>query len=314
MTTCPDRNEWSEGSKRKHIVDQREYMWREDTIQMLAKWLGLKQGMIAVDVGCGLGYLGRAYWKYFGKGGLYCGLDLSDRLVRAASRLAEEWAIDGAAMFSVADAYAIPLDDNYADMTMCQTLLMHLKSPERALKEMIRVTKPGGVVMCKEPDNLSAELGARYSSVSTPDIKEQLLDNKTLLIWAEGRKKLGKGDYGIGIKVPKMMADLGLARIDIRANDKVHFLLPPYESPRQKFELEKMKERVNEEEIPRDEGQEYKEYFLAGGGSLSAYYRYWKRVREMRSRNWETAREQIANGTLFSTGSSSFFCIRGFKP
>ncbi len=70
----------------------------------------------------------------------------------------------------------IPLPDESVDMAMCQTLLMHLKKPEKALQEMKRILKPGGIIMCKEPDNLGVSLGDGYSSETERTIEEQVLE------------------------------------------------------------------------------------------------------------------------------------------
>ncbi|MCP4646257.1 MAG: methyltransferase domain-containing protein, partial [bacterium] len=146
------------------IIEQRKFMWRDDSIEMYSRWMNLRQGMKVVDVGCGLGYLGWTYWQYFGKGGNYFGVDRSANLVNEASENSRDWAEGGNAYFVNADAYNLPFPNNYADWTMCQTLLMHLEFPEKALAEMVRVTKPGGLIMCNEPDNLSSSRRVTLSS------------------------------------------------------------------------------------------------------------------------------------------------------
>lgn len=142
MAEDKDRIDWSEERFREMLVNQRKFMWYEDTLDKLALWMGLTEGMTAVDVGCGLGYLGFTYWKYFGRNGRYHGLDQSANLLADAGRFAKEWAVGGEADFMVGDACALPFPDNFADWTMCQTVLMHLADAEGALREMVRITKP----------------------------------------------------------------------------------------------------------------------------------------------------------------------------
>ena len=39
------------------------------------------------------------------------------------------------------------------DVVTCQTVLMHLASPLDALREMLRILRPGGLLVCVEPNN-----------------------------------------------------------------------------------------------------------------------------------------------------------------
>jgi SAM-dependent methyltransferase len=312
----PTNEDWSKGTKRKHIELDRQYLWREDTVELIAGWVGIRPGMTVVDVGCGLGYLGRTYWKYYGYGGLYVGFDISSDLLLEAMELSEEWAENGASLFSLADAYRLPLPDNCADLSMCQTMLMHLDRPEDALAEMIRVAKPGGTVMCKEPDHISAQSAQTYSSLPAPSIEERLNELRALLITVEGRKKLGKGDRGIGIKIPKMMADLGLIGIDARSNDLVFLVQPPYETEQQQFHMARARERLESDEELADWEREFKECYAAGGGSQSSCNRYLEYAREQREKIAKLYRNQVEDGSYFACGArcSSFFCVKGIKP
>lgn len=309
--------DWSEKDLRKMIVDQRRFMWRDDMIDRISSSLDLRHGISAVDIGCGLGYLGWTFWRHFGEGGTYIGVDCSEKLLTDAGEMSEEWSVGGNACFLRGEAYNIPLQDACSDWTMCQTLLMHLEKPEEALAEMIRVTKPGGAVMCMEPDNLSSSLAVPFSSRPSITMKERLFWFKAWIIWAEGRKLLGKGDYGIASKVPKMMADAGLVGIDCRCNDTPRFIQPPYETEAQRYWLDKMRERLEErdEEEEKIWWTEYRECFIAGGGSLSTYYRIRKLAEEKRLINTEIILEQIRSGSYYSgSHPSCFFCFTGFVP
>ena len=136
------KRDWSEKDLKKHIVDQRKYLWRESTIERIASWLNLRSSITAVDIGCGLGYLGWTFWKLFGSGSTYIGVDCSTQLLREAQETQTEWSEGGSACFVSASAYSIPLPEGSTDWAMCQTLLMHLEFPVDALKEMNRITKP----------------------------------------------------------------------------------------------------------------------------------------------------------------------------
>ena len=315
MTDKP--RDWSEKDLRRMIIDQRRFLWRPDTIDRIALSLNLKRGMTAVDAGCGLGYLGWTFWRHFGEGGTYIGLDCSEKLLVEAIGLAEEWGEGGTVRFARASACSLPLPDGCSDLTMCQTLLMHLPEPEEALAEMVRITKPGGAVMCMEPDNVSARLAIPYSSVPDRSVEDHLYWARINLIFADGARKLGRGDSGIGKKVPRMMAMAGLTGIDVRVNDTAFFVQPPYETEQQRYGLEKLREGLEEkdEENERRSWRESRECFLAGGGSRSAFYRMKTRAEAERDSGNRMILEQMASGTYFHGQShSSFFCITGFVP
>lgn len=310
MNQDKEKVDWSEKCWKEMLVYQRKSLWLEDTVDKLAAWLGLKHGMTAVDVGCGLGYLGYTYCPYFGKGGRYFGIDTNPELLKDAEKGAKKWARGGEASFKVGDAYKLPFPDDSADLVMCQTLLIHLEKPEKAVAEMVRVAKPGGLIVCKEPDNLSTMLTIRYPSLPELEIEEQLLIAKIAMTYNKGRIKLGLGDWSIGRKVPGMMKKLGLTDIGVRINDRAYYLEPPYEGPLQQYHLEWAKEKYLDEKRYKTREDRLKEGFLAGGGDPEDFQRY----RELDDRIISIVRQQIEDGEFFQCGSGDIYIIRGRKP
>ncbi len=302
------KTDWSEGLWKEMLIDQRKFIWHQDTLDKLALWLELVPGMTVVDVGCGLGNLGYIYWPYFGEGGQYLGLDESEKLILEAAESAKRWAIGGEAKFIKGDVYRLPFSDNFADWVMCQTLLIHLSEPERALAEMIRVAKPGGLITCNEPDNLSTLLSKPYWSIPELELEEELLIKRVYLVCNKGSIKLGRGDNSIGNKVPLMMKKLGLTDIDARLNDKAQFLHPPYEGPRQQNILQMIKKRVLDQSDFWM--QRVKEEFLAGGGNFDEFERY----REIAERVKLLFKNQLEAGEYVVFSSGFFYIIKGKKP
>ncbi len=309
MTQDKKKIDWSEECWKEMLVYQRKFLWLEDTLDKLAVWLGLKPGMTAVDVGCGLGYLGYTYWPYFGKGGRYIGVDISSKLVQDAAKAAKGWATKGETNFVAGDAYKLPFADDFADLVMCHVLLIHLEKPELTLAEMIRVAKPGGLIMCMEPDNLSTILTLRYPSIPELDVEEQLLFAKIAMICNKGRIKRGQGDNSLGRKIPRMMKELGLTDIGVRINDRAYYLEPPYEGPLQQYHLEWKKERWLDKKKYKIFMDREKKEFLAGGGKLGEYERY----REIHDRIKSIIRQQIEDGEYFECGSGDLYVVKGRK-
>jgi ubiquinone/menaquinone biosynthesis C-methylase UbiE len=310
MSQDKEKIDWPDKYWKEMLIYQRRSLWLDDTLDKLAAWLNLKPGMTAVDSGCGLGYLGYTFWPYFGKGGQYLGIDTSPELVREAEKASDEWAKDGEASFKIGDAYKLPFPDDFADLAMCQVLLMHLEKPQDALAEMIRVIKPGGLIMCIEPDNLSVLLEKWYWSLPEMSIDEQLLFKKVALMCDRGRLKLGQGDSGIGNKVPFMMSKLGLVEIGIRQNDAVCYIEPPYKEPRQQDLLENVKKQWLDEERRKTWIKRERKHFLAGGGTQAEYDQY----REIQERNMQAFQLQIKEGKYSVCGSGHIYIIKGRKP
>jgi len=182
--------DFSKSAWKEMLIDTRRRQTLEDTLKIHTEWLGLKPGMTIVDLGCGLGYLGYTFWPFFGEGGHYVGVDISEALLRDSRQAAVHWANGGNTSFLSGDAYYVPMADNIADAVMCQTLLLHLEEPKSALAEMIRVAKPGGVIICQEPDNLATLLTMHHISVPDLTIDERLFLAKVALLCNRGRVRL----------------------------------------------------------------------------------------------------------------------------
>jgi SAM-dependent methyltransferase len=302
--------DWSKGHWYKAIVEQRKFLWSPHAVKFFASWMELKQGMTAVDVGCGLGYLGYTYWPYFGKEGHYIGVDQSEKLLKEAKKGARIWARGGDAEFKVGDAYNLPFDDNYADWVMCQTLLMHLENPDEAIREMIRILKPGGLLMCKEPDNLSAILGKHFNSAYQFTDEDHLLQAGIQLAINRGRIKLGRGDQSIGNKIPHILSRMGMREIDVRMNEQTHFLEPPYESEEQKHLLKILKRQHSDTKEDKYWIKQSQEELLAGGGDVKDFRRWLRLMKKFHA----AAAKQHKRNEYASCSGRCFFIIKARKP
>lgn len=54
--------------------------------------------------------------------------------------------------FRVGDVHALPLEDDAFDVVHAHQVLQHVADPVQALREMARVTRPGGIVAVRESD------------------------------------------------------------------------------------------------------------------------------------------------------------------
>jgi len=309
MNKQDEKIDWSDEHWKEMLITQRRFMWSEDTVDKFARWIGFSDGMTVADIGCGLGFLGYTFWPYYGKNGKYIGVDQTEKLLKQAESAAEGWADDGETEFIRSDAYKLPLDDNSVDLTICQAVLMHLEKPADALAEMIRITKPGGLAICIEPDNLNAILAKRFNSVPELSDDDYLFCAKVVLTRYKGTMKLGRGDWAIGVKIPHLMKELGLTEIDLRLNDRVWYLEPPYETDRQKHYFEMAKKNILNDKTYKFNLERDRDEFLAGGGDPKDFERY----EAIGERYRQYFREQFDNESFYGCSSSDLYIIKGKK-
>jgi len=312
-----DTNKWADSDHKWNIIEERKYMWHQSQIDRFAAVIGLSPGMSVADIGCGLGYLGWTYWKYYGQGGSYTGVDCSSELVLEATENSQSWSEGGTVSFITGDCYSIPLEDNSVDVSMCQTLLQHLEFPEKAVLEMVRITKPGGTVVCKDLDNVSRYMRIGYSSISEDDQIDDILFQKRMqLIDAKGRKNLGYGDMSIGSKIPRLMQEAGLSQLQGLCNERLEFLNPPYEEPEQKHRIAIMQRFTGEvsEEVKNKAKVEYRKCYLAGGGKPESFESDYKRLVFLNAELRRKMVEGVSAGSLyFCAGGANFLCFIGRK-
>ena len=112
--------------------------------------LGIQEGSRILDVGCGTGDDVRAMVEIVGSSGHVVGVDKSETMIDTAIERSQ--GSDLPVEFRVGDAYELEFDDAYFDGCRADRVFHHLKDRERALGELMRVTRPGGRIVAFDPD------------------------------------------------------------------------------------------------------------------------------------------------------------------
>jgi len=99
----------------------------------------LGKGQRLLDVACGTGIVARTAADRLGDPSRVTGLDLNEAMLTVARR------IQPGIHWRQGDAAALPFDTSF-DVTVSQMALMFFPDPAAALREMARVTRPGGTV------------------------------------------------------------------------------------------------------------------------------------------------------------------------
>lgn len=99
-----------------------------------------------LDVGCGPGHLARLLAR---RNCRVTALDRSKRLLRSARRWAEREGVS--VNFQNSNADTLPFPNNSFDASCATTVIYFVENPLQVLREMVRVTRPGGVVAALDP-------------------------------------------------------------------------------------------------------------------------------------------------------------------
>ncbi len=289
-----------------NLIGPRKFMWREDTLAMLAGWIGMKPGMAVADIGCGLGYLGYSFWSYFGEGGMYVGLDQSAALTSQAQEMSQSWAKQGKAIFVTGNALDIPIEDNSFDIVMGQTIVMHLPDPLAGVKEMLRILKPGGKIVCIEPHNKNFQLSDTHSSLYELSVEEKVLVYKVSAVIESVFLKHGINRDSIGNYIPVLLHKAGAKNIDIRANDNVSFIIPQnYQKEQQQHYINEFRNSLLHKEKTIEMLTLQQALFLEGGGTEEEFHTFIKIQEKKLSLDAKAFEEQLLNQDYFFCGVNS---------
>jgi SAM-dependent methyltransferase len=177
----------------KHLRDR---WWDNDFSEFLRETLRPRPGTRILDVGCGDGtaevMLGR--------------LHISQVTLYAVDRefaLAKQTARVGTAhnirlYVAAADALDLPFADEAFDSTFCVAVLQHVPDLTAAVRELARVTKPGGRIVAVEPDN-----AARYW-FSSVEAGREAFDRSTRFFGHVMGARGESGDPSVGPKLPSI--------------------------------------------------------------------------------------------------------------
>lgn len=128
----------------------RSHTWR--TAENSAGYLlpHLTPGQQVLDVGCGPGTITIDLASRVAPGSIV-GIDAASEVVARAESARQEAGVTNAS-FATGDVYGLAYDDASFDVVHAHQVLQHLTDPVRALGEMRRVLRPGGLLAVRDSD------------------------------------------------------------------------------------------------------------------------------------------------------------------
>ncbi len=246
------------------LTELRDSWWSDDYLSLVVSRLKIKDSLAVADVGCGHGHWGQRLLPLLNPDAKLLGIDQEQKWVDKAVLRADALGIAGRCDYQVASAERLPWADASFDLVTCQTLLMHLADPLLALAEMLRVVKPGGLLLLAEPNNVAQQFAA--DSVNR-ELSASELGRLMSLFTAcsRGRAKLGRGDDCIGDRLPSLLMQLEVEQLSVFQNEKTGVILPPYDAADQS-ELQQSISHSERGFWLWDQA-DAKRLYLAGGGA-----------------------------------------------
>jgi ubiquinone/menaquinone biosynthesis C-methylase UbiE len=167
--------------------------------QVLLDQLRLGQARSVLDVGCGTGADLIAIAERLPPGGRATGIDVSQTMIAEARRRASGSGLN--ISFDCGDAANLPYQDASFEASRTATVLQHVPNASQVIREMTRVTRPGGRVAALEFDQDS-------TMVDHPD------RDTTRVILQTFADAMANG--WIGRQLPRLFRQAGLTDLSVR--------------------------------------------------------------------------------------------------
>ncbi|MUV39776.1 Demethylmenaquinone methyltransferase [Lentibacillus sp. JNUCC-1] len=194
------------------ISFQRHKAWRKDVM----KRMNIEPGASALDVCSGTGDWAIAIADVVGPEGSVIGLDFSKNMLSVAEEKREHFDIQQLS-FLHGNAMELPFADDTFDYVTIGFGLRNVPDYHTVLKEMYRVVKPGGIVVCLETSQPSL-IGFRqlyyfYFRFIMPMFGKLFAKSYKEYAWLHESAK----DFPDKKRLKKMFLNAGFDRVDVKS-------------------------------------------------------------------------------------------------
>lgn len=264
------RTRFSEDGYIKYLNESRASLfWDKNQFKLILEHIALEEIHRFLDVGCGLGYLTFLMSGFLNKDCDILGIDIDSKLINIARGNAKKYNLFNI-LFEVGNTYALKEKNDSFDFIAAQLVLSHLERPENAIKELLRVLKPGGYLLLIEPNNLA--MSVVYNNITKAlSIKEKLGLLSFEMKVQQGKIKIGEGYDNYGDHVLELLVKEGLKILDIRLCDKLDPVYPPFNT----LQKEQLINSLKDELSPYWKNL-FKKYYFAAAGTPDDFEQIWK--------------------------------------
>jgi SAM-dependent methyltransferase len=162
------------------------------------RFVPVRRGARVLEVGCGTGVVLRDLAPRVGRRGAVVGVDASRTILATARRLCQA---DPRITLRHADGAQLPFANDSFDTTLAMTVILHVADPSTVVREMARVTRPGGRIGLQDQD--FGMLG-----VTHPDreLTDHILDGVARHLYEEPHS---------GRRLPGLLREAGLEHVRV---------------------------------------------------------------------------------------------------
>lgn len=289
------------------LTEMRDTWWSTDFLKLMIARLDLASYCRVADLGCGKGHWGQRLLPLLADAATISGVDQEPAWVAAATARATELGLAERCSYRTATVDALPFADAAFDLVTCQTVLMHVADPTRALREMLRILRPGGRLLLVEPNNVAHQFTAdSVNRLLTPQELGDLLALFTSC--SRGRARLGRGDDCVGDRLPLLLAELGAENLVAFQNERTNIIVPPY-SDTVRAQLQEQLGYAEAGFWLWDQA-DARALYEAGDGDPELFERYY----DVFTRRTELFAQQVRDETYATTNGSLHYVISATRP
>lgn len=143
---------------------QRSMPFIQQYKQRVHTLLELHPGLQVLDAGAGTGEDAQEVAKLIAPGGQVVGLDASQIMIDEAKRRVQDSSLP--LRFVQGDIQHLPFETATFDRCYADRIFVHLPDPQLALAELVRVTRPGGLILVADGDHETQVLDTPYPDVT----------------------------------------------------------------------------------------------------------------------------------------------------
>lgn len=171
--------------------------------------LPIKKGQTVLDMACGDGVYSPWLAERVGETGKVIAVDLVADYLAIARIEAAKSPLSQVIEFVESPIEGLPFEDGIFDLVWCAQSLYSLPEPVAALKHMLRVTKPGGIVAVLEGDTV-------HHVILPWPVEIELSVRAAELQWL-ARRGRDPSKFYVGRQLRRVFREAGLERIEERS-------------------------------------------------------------------------------------------------